>query len=116
VTQQVNSISGTNARTEVETHGETEASLGKISRVYSEKEFRNGLISAVQIATTYQEDVDKKEHKCKTCGIITNKCHSKVTPEELSHKWSVGLHTVKDTLRVTTQGYSDGDTSHDLKS
>jgi hypothetical protein len=71
----------------------------------------------VQVATTYWEDIDKKrEDERRACGMITNKCHSKVTPEELSHKWSVGLHTVKDTLRVTTQGYSDGDTSHDLKS
>ena len=58
--------------------------------------------SVVHIATTYQEDIDKREDKCKACGVITNECHSKVTPEELSHKWSVGLQTAKDTMRVTT--------------
>ena len=37
------------------------------------------------------------------CAVVTNERHSKVTPEELSRKWSVGLQTAKDTLRVLTQ-------------
>ena len=57
----------------------------------------------VHIATTYWEDVDKKEDESKVCGVIMNECHSKVTPEEFACKWSVGLQTAKDTLRVTTQ-------------
>jgi hypothetical protein len=84
-------------------HGETDAELGKISRVYDEKEFRDGLISAVQIVTTYQEDVDEIKYKERVHGVITNDRHSKVTPEELSRKWNIGLQTVKDTLKVTTQ-------------
>jgi hypothetical protein len=44
------------------------------------------------------------ENKLKACAVISsNECHSKVTPEELSQKWSVGLQTAKDTLRVMTQ-------------
>jgi hypothetical protein len=46
-------------------HGETDAELGKISCVYNEKEFRDGLISAVQIATTYREDIDEIEYERK---------------------------------------------------
>ena len=90
-------------KTEAKIHGETEASLGKISRVHSEQEFRDGLISAVQVATSYREDVDKMEEGRRVCAVITNERHSKVTPEELSRKWNVGLQTAKDTLRVTTQ-------------
>jgi hypothetical protein len=86
------------------THGEeTDAELGKISCVYDEKEFRDGLVSAVQIAMMYQEDVNEIEYKWKVHGVITNDRHSKVTPKELSHKWNIGLQTAKDTLRVTTQ-------------
>jgi hypothetical protein len=44
-------------------HGETDAELGKISCVYNEREFRDGLVSTVQIATMYQEDVDEIEYK-----------------------------------------------------
>mgnify|MGYP003502375870 FL=1 len=102
-TRQANIASRTNARTEVEKHGEIEATLAKISRVYSEEGFRSGLISAVHIATTYREDIDKREDERKAYGVITNERHSKVTPEELSRKWNVGLQTAKDTLRVTTQ-------------
>jgi hypothetical protein len=36
-------------------------------------------------------------------SIITNDRHSKVTPEELSRKWNIGLQTAKDTLQATTQ-------------
>jgi hypothetical protein len=99
----IRQVSETNVKMEVKIHGEMEASLGKISRVYSEQEFRDGLISAVQVATSYREDVDKMEYGRKACAVITNERHSKVTPEELSRKWSIGLQTAKDTLRVTTQ-------------
>jgi hypothetical protein len=85
------------------THGETDAELGKISRVYYEKEFRDGLVSAVQVATTYREHVNEIEYKRRVHGVITNDRHSKVTPEELSRKWNIGLQTAKDTLKVTTQ-------------
>jgi hypothetical protein len=44
----------------------------KISGVYIEREFCNRLISAVHIATTYREDVDRREDECKACGIIMN--------------------------------------------
>jgi hypothetical protein len=99
----IRQVSETNVKMEVKIHGEMEASLGKISRVYSEQEFRDGLISAVQVATSYREDVDKMEYGRKAYAVITNERHSKVTPEELSRKWSIGLQTAKDTLRVTTQ-------------
>jgi hypothetical protein len=84
-------------------HGETDMSLGKISRVYDKQEFRDGLISAVHIATSYREDIDKMEDEHKACAVISNERHSKVTPEELSQKWSISLQMAKDTLRVTTQ-------------
>jgi hypothetical protein len=57
----------------------------------------------IKIATTYREDADKIEYKWRVHGVITNDRHTKVTPEELSRKWNIGLQTVKDTLKVTTQ-------------
>ena len=61
----------------------------------------------MHIVTSYCEDVDKMENKfknkLKACAVISNECHSKVMPGELSQKWSVGLQTAKDTLRVMTQ-------------
>jgi hypothetical protein len=97
--RQVNSA---NMKSEANIHGEMDMSLGKISRVYDEQEFRDRLISDV---TSYHEDIDKMENECKACAVISNEHHSKVTPEELvvSQKWSIGLQTAKDTLRVTTQ-------------
>ena len=43
------------------------------------------------------------EEERRVCAVITNEHHSKVMPEELSRKWSIGLQTANDTLRVTTQ-------------
>jgi hypothetical protein len=80
-TRQVNSA---NMKSEVNIHGETDMSLGKISQVYDEQEFKDGLISAVHIVTSYHEDIDKMEDDCKVCAVISNERHSKVTPEELS--------------------------------
>ena len=96
-------VNGANAKYEAKIHGETETSLGTISRVYNEQEFRDGLIAAVQVTTSYHEDIDKIENERKAIAVITNERHSKVTPEELSRKWNVGLQTAKDTLRVTMQ-------------
>ena len=86
-----------------EIHGKTDTQLGKISCAYNEREFHDGLVSTVQIAMIYQEDVDEIEYKQRVHGVITNDIHSKVMPEELSHKWNIGLQTAKNMLRVTTQ-------------
>jgi hypothetical protein len=96
-------IHESSARTEIQRHGEVETELMKISGVYNEKEFCNRLMSAVNIATTYHDDIDQRESERKVHGVITNERHSKVTPEELSRKWSIGLQTAKETLKVTTQ-------------
>ena len=101
--QQVNSVNGTNEKAVAARYGETEVQLGKISDVYNEHEFCNRLISAVNIATTYRDDIDRREDERKACSVITNEWHSKVTPEELARKWSIGIQTAKDTLTVTTQ-------------
>ena len=91
------------AKTQVERYGETEIELGKISSVYNTKEFCERLISAVNVATTYRDDIDQWNDERKVSSIITNERHSKATPEELAHKWNIGIQTAKDTLRVTTQ-------------
>lgn len=69
-TQQINTVCGTNVKTGIERHGEVKAELTKISGVYNEREFYSQLISAVNIATTYQEDVDWWEDEHKACSVI----------------------------------------------
>jgi hypothetical protein len=56
------------------------------------------LISSVNIATAYHDDMDQQ-----VSSIITNDRHSKVTPEDLAWKWNIGIDIAKRTLQVTTQ-------------
>ena len=100
--RQICSVTENEARTQIERYGETDIELGKISCVYDTKEFCDRLVSAVNIAMTYRDDVDQWEEKRKACSIISNERHSKVMPEELASKWNIGLQTAKDTIRVTT--------------
>ena len=101
--RQIRAIHEASAKTEIQRHGKIEAQLTKISGVYNEMEFCNRLMSAVNIATMYQEDIDQRENERKAHGVIMNKHHSKVTPKELTRKWSIGLRMAKDMLKVTTQ-------------
>jgi hypothetical protein len=96
-------VVGTVQKAEIELHGEIERQLGDISQVYNEREFCNRLISAVNIATPYRDDIDQREAERRACSIISNDRHSKVSPEELARKWNIGIRTAKDTLKVTTQ-------------
>ena len=57
--QQVNSVNSTNEKAVVARHGETKVQLGKILDVYNKHEFCNWLISAVNIVTTYRDDIDR---------------------------------------------------------
>jgi hypothetical protein len=71
--------------------------------IYNPKDFCERLISAVNIATVYRDDVDQWNDERKASSVISNDRHSKATPEELARKWNIGLQTAKDTIRVTTQ-------------
>ena len=57
--RQINSVIGAVQKAEVELHGEIKKQLGDISQVYNEREFCNQLISAVNIATPYHDDIDQ---------------------------------------------------------
>ena len=83
---------------QIELNGEVEHELGKISDVFDSRTFCNRLVSQVNIATAYRDDVDERN-----ASLLSAKRHSDITPEELSRKWGVGLQTAKDTLEVTTQ-------------
>ena len=78
--------------------GEVEKHLCSISPAYDYRIFCERMIYAVKIATAYREDMDAQ-----VSGVMTNDRHSKVTPEELSRKWNIGIDTAKKTLEVTTQ-------------
>jgi hypothetical protein len=100
---QIRSVTENEARTQIEHYGETNIELGKILCVYDMKDFCDRLISAVNIATTYRDDIDQRNEERKISSIISNERHSKATPEELASKWNICLQTAKDTIRVTTQ-------------
>jgi len=91
------------AQAQIETYGEIEHELGKISPVYNVKSLCSRIISSVKIAPTYREDIDQQDDRRKASGVITNDRHSKVNPKELARKWNIGLDTAKKTLEVTTQ-------------
>ena len=102
--RQIRSVTMENeARTQIEHYGETDIELGKISCMYDTKDFCDHLISAVNIAMTYRDDIDQWNEERRVSSIISNEGHSKVTPEELASKWNIGLQTAKDTIHVTTQ-------------
>ena len=54
-------------------HSETDITLTYISCVYDAKSLCNWLIAAVNIATTYRNDIDQSEERCKMSGVISNK-------------------------------------------
>jgi Fe2+ or Zn2+ uptake regulation protein len=86
-----------------EYRGETDITLSLISEVYDARNFCERLISSVNIATAYRDDLDAWEEQRKVSSITSNDRHSRVTPEEVARKWNIGLETAKNTLRVTTQ-------------
>ena len=57
--QQIRSVTKEEANVRTERQGETDVELGKISSVYDPREFCERLISAVNIATTYRDDIDQ---------------------------------------------------------
>jgi hypothetical protein len=89
--------------THVEQNGKIEMQLGQISCVYNPRDLTESLISAVSIATTYCEDIDKHNKARKLSSIISNDQHSAATPKDLARLWNIGLQTTKDTIRVTMQ-------------
>ena len=103
ITRQQRQINSARSSGQHEQYGDMEIELSKISNVYNYKEFCTSLISAVNIASTYRDDVDGWSDERKISSVITNDRHSKATPEELARKWSIGIQTAKDTVRVTTQ-------------
>jgi hypothetical protein len=57
--RQIHSITSDETKAQIEQYGETDIELGKISCVYNPKDFCEHLVSAVNIATTYRDDVDQ---------------------------------------------------------
>jgi hypothetical protein len=70
---------------------ETDVHLGSISTTLLEKTSGERMISSIRIS-------DRT-----TGAVISNDRHSKITAENLSRIWGVGLDTAHKTLKVTTQ-------------
>jgi hypothetical protein len=101
---QIRSVANARATVQAERYGDTDIELGKISCVYDSRKFCECLISTVNIATTYRDDIDQwNEQRNNVSSVISNERHSKVSPEEIARKWNVGLQTAKDTMKATTQ-------------
>eukprot|EP00957_Ditylum_brightwellii_P058109 4406638-Ditylum_brightwellii.AAC.1 len=77
---------------------ETDAILGSIRLVYNERQFCQRLMSYIQVASPYHEDVSQR---CASVGL--RKRHFVVIHEELFWEWNIGLETAKDTLASITQ-------------
>ena len=71
--------------------GQVEQELTKIAPVFDERKFCRQLIGAVNIATTFRDDIDGWAHEIRVQIIITNDRHSKIGPEELLRKGDIGL-------------------------
>jgi hypothetical protein len=95
---QISSSKKEEARTQITHYGETEIKLGKVSSMHNPKDFCDCLISAINIAMTYRDDVDRLSNEQKISSVISNERHSKATPEELARKWSIRIQTAKDTV------------------
>ena len=76
---------------------------GMIPCTLSPRDFTKRLLSAVNIATAYREDIDQLSEQRRASGVISNERHSVATPEDLAQLWNIGLQTAKNTVRVTTQ-------------
>jgi hypothetical protein len=66
--------------------GEVETVLAKISPTFNDRLFCDRLISSVNIATMYRDNMGSEQQQ--VSSIITNDRHSKVMPEDLARKWN----------------------------
>ena len=83
--------------------GETNSVLLGISPVLDEREFCRRLINAVRVASHDRTVEDAEEERRKVSGVLSTDRHSKITAEELSRKWNIGLKTAEATMNCTTQ-------------
>ena len=83
--------------------GQVEQELTKTVMVFDERTLCRRLIGAVNIATTFCDDIDCWAEERKVQSIVTNDIHLDIGPEKFSRKWNIGLHTAKYTLVATTQ-------------
>jgi hypothetical protein len=83
----------------VEQWGQFEQKLSKLSSMLHEKTFCKRLIGSINVATAYRDDVDEAMEERKASALTLDR-HSKVGPEELSRKLTIGLEMAKATLDV----------------
>jgi hypothetical protein len=101
--RQINGVmeSGTHAKR----NGEIKIQLGQISCVYNPRNLAESLISAVSIATTYREDIDKQNEARKLSSIISNdrqfRCNAQGPGKTLEYHTDTLLSKVKSKLGNT---------------
>jgi hypothetical protein len=79
---------------------EVETEHAKILPTFNDMMFCDQLISSVNIATLYSDDMDgimEDGKQQQVSSIITNDRHSKVMPEFLVQKWNICIDTAKQT-------------------
>jgi len=83
--------------------GETNSVLLGISPALDQREFFKRLINAVRVASHDRTVEDAEEEQRKVPGVLSRERHSKITAEELSRKWIIGLKKAEATMNCTTQ-------------
>jgi len=80
--------------------GETNSVLLGTLPVLDEREFCRRLINAVRVASHNRTVEDAEEEQRKVSGVLSTDRHSKITAEELSRKWNIGLKTAEATMNL----------------
>jgi hypothetical protein len=95
---------------------ETDVILGSVSPILDENVLRTRMIASIRISNNHEYGLDPTAATCGdeirdatssdtrvTGAAYSSTRHSRVTPENLSRLWKVGLETAQKTLRATTQ-------------
>jgi hypothetical protein len=80
--------------------------LASCSPVYSERTLMQRLIASIKVARCYNNEAgmeDKTEEQVNVSAVDTRARHTKLSVEEVSRKFGVGLETARKTLKATTQ-------------
>jgi hypothetical protein len=81
--------------------------LASCSPVHSERTLMQRLIASVKVARCYNnkaaEEGETNEEDITVSAVDTRARHTKLSVEEVSRKFGVGLETARKTLKATTQ-------------
>ena len=77
--------------------------LDNISPVYQLTYFCECLVGSIQVACTNRKYIYEIEQRRTASQFNSNERHLKVSYEELTTKWNIGLETARNTMNATAQ-------------